>query len=354
MMTPVAAEKSSSSQASVADFTAEYTSKDLILYAIALGFGSDEKDQDELVYLFEQHRKFQAVPSFPLILPFWADKSNASFSDIKSFPPSMMKAVGVLPRKFLRRQSTNPETLPVIQTSQRITWHRPVPKRQKLGDSSIQTKLSSRILSVAPKSVGTFVTNETQIWAAKEESSFSLLCTMQNTNLVLGMPSNDVIAYGRTPTKRPQQPFMFSQTPTFEWTYKTRANQALLYRVASGDSNTIHVVTDAKTRSLTRDYTRPLLHGLCTLGIAVRGILKFLRESSRGNCEFVRMEANFTNPVLVGDCLKLKVWQVALHKHANCNHGLLHFQVWDSDAESIAIDQGLVEVKESRHLNARL
>lgn len=341
MMPATMASNESDHGTSLTGFTASYTSKDLILYALALGFGSDERNQDdELRYLFERHPSFSAVPSFPLVLPFWADRSIGSSSDVKSFPPPMMKAMGVLPLKFLRTQATLDETLPVIHTSQTITWHRPVPIEQTTGDPTIHTSLSSCILSVAPKSVGTFVTSETKIWSNDDSS---LICTMQNTNLVLGMPLNDVIPYGKPPRKR-QRNKVFSSVPVFEWTYNTLPTQALLYRIASGDSNIIHV--DPSTVSLVGSSKRPLLHGLCTLGIAARGIMKFLKETTGGDEEqFVRLEAVFSKPALVGDAVLVRIWEVRPVNNSSDNKRVLSFQVLNSDTGDIVIVHGVLETK---------
>jgi hypothetical protein len=61
----------SHSDASLSAFVAEYTAKDLILYALAIGFGSSDKhEKDELQFLYENHPHFSAVPTFPLVLIF--------------------------------------------------------------------------------------------------------------------------------------------------------------------------------------------------------------------------------------------------------------------------------------------
>ncbi|MEU7481255.1 MaoC/PaaZ C-terminal domain-containing protein [Lentzea sp. NPDC042327] len=73
---------------------------------------------------------------------------------------------------------------------------------------------------------------------------------------------------------------------------RTTADQALRYR-ETGDVNPMH-----HDREFARaaGFDRPVLHGLCTLGITVRGR------------EFTELHARFTAPVLPGDELRVEHW----------------------------------------------
>jgi hypothetical protein len=73
----------SHSNASSSAFVAEYTAKELILYALAIGFGSSEKhERDELKFIYENYVHFSAVATFPLILPFWANRTRGTSQGI--------------------------------------------------------------------------------------------------------------------------------------------------------------------------------------------------------------------------------------------------------------------------------
>lgn len=79
----------------------------------------------------------------------------------------------------------------------------------------------------------------------------------------------------------------------------TRPEQALLYRLASNDLNPIHADPEV-ARAV--GFERPILHGLCTLGFAVRALVQ---QAAAGNPDRVRrVVARFTNPVLPGDTLR--------------------------------------------------
>ena len=53
----------------------------------------------------------------------------------------------------------------------------------------------------------------------------------------------------------------------------------------------------------------PVLHGLCTLGYAVRAVLRHAGDlKSSIKPKLISVECNFVKPVFVGDSLKVVVW----------------------------------------------
>ncbi|WP_245847890.1 MaoC/PaaZ C-terminal domain-containing protein [Lentzea kentuckyensis] len=74
--------------------------------------------------------------------------------------------------------------------------------------------------------------------------------------------------------------------------FQTSPDQALRYR-ETGDVNPMHQDPDFAAKA---GFTRPILHGLCTLGITVRGM------------DFTELHARFTAPVFPGDELKIEHW----------------------------------------------
>ncbi|NKE56621.1 enoyl-CoA hydratase [Lentzea sp. PSKA42] len=74
--------------------------------------------------------------------------------------------------------------------------------------------------------------------------------------------------------------------------FQTSAHQALRY-AETGDVNPMHHDPEFAARA---GFDRPILHGLCTLGITVRGK------------DFTELHARFTAPVLPGDELRIEHW----------------------------------------------
>jgi acyl dehydratase len=324
---------------SMEEFGVAYTIKDLILYALAIGFGSSNNDnkegaavlaEEELRFLYERHPSFVAVPTFCLSLAFWAGRgAYARTIGLPPFPPATMAEI--LPRRLVKGD-LDISSFPLIHTWQSVVWHQslPVPNEESRGrsdarrDSVIRTKLGLRTIAVQPKSIGTFVTTETIVTLiaddvptgnapTKSQNQTMLLCTMQSTALILGAPRDQIMLYNDelSPllTSRPKIPD--SRPPLLEWTIPISSDQALLYRLASGDTNHIHV-DDSTSQMLGSAKKAPLLHGLCTLGIAYRALSTVI-NTKKG--ETVRkLEAKFTQPVFVGDVMCVKIWK-SEHNH---------------------------------------
>lgn len=83
--------------------------------------------------------------------------------------------------------------------------------------------------------------------------------------------------------------------------YPTSANLAALYRL-TGDRHPIHIDPEVATAD---GSERPILHGLCTLGIAAREIASAI---SRHPADLRKITARLSGPVLPGDSITLSAW----------------------------------------------
>jgi acyl dehydratase len=84
--------------------------------------------------------------------------------------------------------------------------------------------------------------------------------------------------------------------------YRTTPDQAILYRL-SGDYNPIHIDEEvAKAAGM----PGPILHGLCTYGIACRAIVRGACDNDAGRIR--RFDARFTSPVFPGDLILTEMW----------------------------------------------
>jgi acyl dehydratase len=90
--------------------------------------------------------------------------------------------------------------------------------------------------------------------------------------------------------------------PDHTLTYRTRPDQALLYRL-NGDRNPLHS-DPAFARAA--GFDRPIIHGLCTFGFTGRALLRVLCDDEPGR--FESMDARFSRPVFPGDALTVSIW----------------------------------------------
>jgi acyl dehydratase len=90
--------------------------------------------------------------------------------------------------------------------------------------------------------------------------------------------------------------------PNHQVSYRTREDQALLYRL-SGDRNPLHADPSFAKMG---GFDRPILHGLCTYGFTGRALLHTLCGSDPKR--FKSMNGRFSRPVYPGDELTISMW----------------------------------------------
>ena len=110
---------------------------------------------------------------------------------------------------------------------------------------------------------------------------------------------------------------------------KTHENQAALYRL-SGDYNPLHI--DSQMSSI-GGFEKPILHGLCTFGIAAKHIHNTFGK--RDPTTFKSIKGWFTKHVFPGETLQTEMW-----KEGN----RVIFQVRVVERDALAISKGVAIV----------
>jgi acyl dehydratase len=340
------------------DYATQYNAKDVILYALSIGLGSTVSKYDrDLRYTFEGHDDFMVFPTFAVTLMFWASTTNSSTSgdcsSIRPFPPPLMNDMGVIPAECLL-EDVNLDEYPVIHTSQSIYWKRdlPIPR-----ESNIVIRIKGKFLSVIPKSAGTFVTTEFELFESfRGGTKWLLICSVQSTALILGIAKEAVQSLQRSSSNcqiecdsvflRKKRTFLFESDCCIS------PNTALLYRLASGDTNHIHVDSQAvklfassDQNDSSNDDHGPLLHGLCTLSIAARYILQFLDDLPHHGSSSVRyLSANFVKPVFMNDVILVQAWE--LEPSSNVDGLSISFTVRRKSSGLVLLDNGRLQLQE--------
>lgn len=252
---------------SVVPTTQIYDWRDCALYAMGLGLGSDPLDEDELPYVFEG-REQHAVPSQCMVLgwpPFWhADPT------------------------------TGIDWVNILHGEESFDLHRPLPL-----NASIVAR--HRIRSVVDKGIGrgALIYFDTEI---SDITSGEAIASLHSTQFLRG--DGGCGSHGIAPEAMPA--LRENVAPTASVDYRTAPQAALLYRLVSRDYMPIHAdPVVAKSAG----FERPISHGLNTMGLACRAILKHFAP---GHPERLRsMAVRFAQPAFPGETIRVDLFDEA-------------------------------------------
>ncbi len=243
------------------DLPLSYTEKDAILYALSVGLARDALDTRELRYAYEGSGWLMTMPTFATVLiP-------------NLFPPD-------LGWDFEK----------VLHCEQRLWVYRPLPPAADI-------KVNKRVAAVHDlgKGKGAMLYFEAEGRLASDDT---VLFTSGSTLLARG---DGGFGGSRGDTPTPHR--VPSREPDLACQLKTTTNQALLYRL-NGDYNPLHA--DAELAAAA-GFQRPILHGLCTYGVACHAILKTVLDYDY--TLIAEFDARFSSPVLPGDTIATDIWQ---------------------------------------------
>ena len=245
----------------ILDLPLSYTDTESILYALSIGMGRDPLDRKELTYLYEQGEQFRTVPTLATVL----------VPDL--FPPGL-----------------GWDFSQVLHSEQRMHLYRPLPPAADL-------LINKRVVDAFDwgERKGAVLLFEAEGRLASDDTVlFTLGCTvMARGDGGFGGPTGK----GPRPHRAPRR------DPDLTCSLPTRKDQALLYRL-TGDRNPLHA--DPGT-ARAAGFEVPILHGMCTYGIACRSILQTICDYDHTLVQ--DFEARFTAPVLPGDTIRTDMWQ---------------------------------------------
>ncbi|WP_430398064.1 MaoC/PaaZ C-terminal domain-containing protein [Ferrovibrio sp.] len=275
------------------ELEASYSTRDSMLYALSVGMGVDPMDENELPFVVENGAytaKLKALPSQATVL-CWDDSWGA--------------ASGI-------------NMMMVVHGEQRITLHKPLAPEGRILS---KTRIKEAYDKGAGK--GAVVLVETAI---RDAASKELLVTLLSTVFArgdggFGGPGN------QPPPPKPHA--VPERAPDLTISARTQPNQALFYRLC-GDRNPLHADPHFAKGA---GFPRPILHGLCTYGHAVRAVVK-------GACDHdparvAHIEARFTAPVFPGETIATDIWR---------DGNIVSFRARLEERGLVALDHGKVEL----------
>lgn len=269
---------------------------DCILYALGIGLGSDPLNGDELHYVYEEGLR---------VLP-------------------TMAAVLAYPGFWMKQPDTGIDWTRVVHAEQHLVLH------QRLQVSARLTGVS-RIVDIIDKGPdkGALIFQERII---TNDDTGEALCTLRMTTMcrgdggVHGMPAARSSSRTAPPAAEPTP----TSTPHYCIDLPVLPQAALIYRL-SGDDNPLHVDPEVAQRA---GFPRPILHGLCTFGMAGLAILKAicwsLPEADRPDIKSIG--ARFSAPVFPGETLRTEIWR--------CDDGRLAFRCSVPQRDVIVLNFG--------------
>jgi 3-hydroxyacyl-CoA dehydrogenase/3a,7a,12a-trihydroxy-5b-cholest-24-enoyl-CoA hydratase len=244
------------------DYT--YAERDVSLYALAIGAAKDPLDAQELRFVYELNRDgFEALPTFAVIYPL------GSLEQITNIPGLKFNFMNLL------------------HGEQYLEIKRPLPT-----SGTIHNK--AHVSQIYDKGSGALVIVDVHSCDSDgQEVAFN-----QGSIFIRGLGN---FGGERGPSGQVNVPP--ERAPDATYSSKTDDNQALLYRLASGDRNPLHA--DPGFAAMV-GFPRPILHGLCSFGIAGQAVMKTYAGNEPGR--FKSIKARFSKHLFPGETIITEMW----------------------------------------------
>ncbi|MCA9542554.1 MAG: MaoC family dehydratase, partial [Myxococcales bacterium] len=160
----------------------------------------------------------------------------------------------------------------------------------------------------------------------KDKATGELLATLTSTTFARGNGG-----FGGVSGPQPEPHRLPEREPDAVCDLRTLPQQALIYRL-SGDPNPLHA--DPKTAEHA-GFKAPILHGLCTLGVAGHAVLRTYcgYDAKR----FKSLKLRFASPVYPGETIRTEMWQ---------DGDEISFRSKVLERDTVVLNNGLVQVGE--------
>jgi acyl dehydratase len=276
-----------------AEVRQSYTRRDTILYALGIGLGSDPLSAEELRFVYEQD--LLALPTFATTLGwpahFWSNpRIGCNYSKL-------------------------------LHGEQHLRLHRPLPPEADI--VARETVASLTDLGPAKGAIAGLVRRIFEAGSGELLAECSSIVFLRGDG---GFSSESGISDPRPP----RLPALPDRAPDIVTELVSLPQAGLIYRL-SGDSNPLHA--DPRI-ARAAGYPRPILHGLCTFGMAAHAVLKTCCEYNPARIAGV--SARFTAPVFPGETLRFSIWIASRRA--------VHLRAFVEARNQVVLDNGLFEL----------
>lgn len=251
-------------QFQVPSVEARLTARDAMLYALGVGIGDQPEDAKDLQYLYERAQPFHVMPSLVNVICH--------------------------PGGWVMAPELGVDWVRLLHGEQGFEIHKPLRP-----DTTYVSR--NEVLGVLDKGAGKgamlFLRKE-----LRETATGELASTIDSTYVLRGDGG-----CGSTLKDAPLPHALPQRAPDSSVAIPTLARSALIYRL-SGDYNPIHA-DPAMARKA--GFERPILHGLCSLGVATRAVLR--AACGDDPLRLKSLKLRFSAPVYPGETLVTDVWR---------------------------------------------
>ena len=236
-----------------------YSDKDSILYSLGIGLGNDPMNLNELKYVYENSQS---------VLPSMA-------TNFQYHSPLLLK--------------TNINFIMVVHGEQRLSITNALPV-------SGNFIANAKVIGCYDKGParGAIIEVETTV---KNKKNNEEICKLVSTTFARGDGG-----FGG-PDSPKKEIFIPDGEPDYVSEVSTKPDQALIFRL-SGDYNPLHSDPNfAKAAG----FEKPILHGMCTYGIACRSLVDKICENDASKLK--RFDCRFSSPVYPGETIITEMWK---------------------------------------------
>lgn len=265
------------------------SNKDCMLYSLGIGLGEDPMDTDQLQFVYENGLK--AFPSHSVVIAH--------------------------PGPWVMRPELDINWIKLLHGEQTITQHKPLePEKTYVGNY--------KVLGVIDKGAdkGAILYQQKTL---TEKDSGELASTVTSSYFLRGDGGCGNSGYEADPVSP-----VPDRDPDRIVEIATAKNAALIYRL-SGDYNPIHADPEKAGKA---GFKQPILHGLCSFGVATRAILQTYCKYDPSALTHVGLR--FSAPVYPGETIAVNFWEEA--------EGL-RFSASSKERGVKVLDQGLATYK---------
>lgn len=228
-----------------------------ILYALGIGLGGDPRD---LPYVYEREQR--VFPTFATV---------------------------ARPHDMISLRELDIDFGHVLHGEEQLVMLKPMPPEAEL-------RIETALVAVVDKgaAVGSLLAFENRLRLSHDGTELA-----RTTTVIVARADGGRGGFGDVPQVRPRPP---TRRPDTIVEIPTRPEQALLYRL-SGDLNSLHADPESARRA---GFSRPILHGLCSFGIAARALASAAGVEAQA---LASLGLRFAGPLYPGETLRFEIWQ---------------------------------------------